>query len=155
MDSPNSNESSNVEQMDVTESLNKDVSNIDNPDETQETQFLEKMTRKVYECSSCKERFTNTDSLNVHSKLHFTDDRAQLSQNSLKQKNQEDSTDNSNVVLREKFPDVFKRILKVVLEKVDINDYKKEEMFNNGLNEYIKEDYTKSTESVNQKRGKT
>lgn len=41
METPNSNESSNVEQMDVSESVNKDVSNIDNPEQTQETQSLE------------------------------------------------------------------------------------------------------------------
>ena len=156
MDTPNSNESSNVEQMDVSESVNKDVSNIDNPEQTQETQSLEKMTRKVYECSSCKERFTNTDNLNAHSKLHFTDDRTQLLQHSLKQNSQEDFIDNSNVALRDKFPNVFERILKVVLEKVDINDYKKQEMLNNGLKKYIKAgDSTNSAESVNQKRGKT
>ena len=111
MDTPNSNESTNVEQMDVSESVNKDVSNIDNSEQTQETQFLEKMTRKVYECSSCKERFTNTDSLNIHSKLHFTDDRAQSSQHSLKKNSQEDFIDNSNVVLRDTFPNVFAFIL--------------------------------------------
>ena len=156
MVTPNSKESSNVEQMDVSESVNKEVSNIDNPEQTQETQFLEKMTRKVYECSSCKERFANTDSLNVHSKLHFTDDRDQLSQHSLNENSQEDFIDNSNVVLRDKFPNVFERILKVVLEKVDFNDYKKQEMLNNGLKEYIKAgDSTKSATSVNQKRGKT
>ena len=154
MDTTNSNGSCNVEQMDISESLNKDVSNIDNPEQTQETQFLEKMTRKVYECSSCKERFTNTDSSNDHSELHFTDDKDQLSQHSIKQNSPEDFIDNSNV-LRDKFPNVFERTLKVVLEKLDINDYKKQEMLNNGLKEYIKTGgSTTSAESVNQKRGK-
>lgn len=91
--------------------------------------------------------------MNVHSKLHFTDDRTQLLQHSLKQNSQEDFIDNSNVALRDKFPNVFERILKVVLEKVDINDYKKQEMLNNGLKKYIKAgDSTNSAESVNQKR---
>ena len=88
--------------------------------------------------------------------MHFTDDRTQLLQHSLKQNSQEDFIDNSNVALRDKFPNVFERILKVVLEKVDINDYKKQEMLHKGLKKYIKAgDSTNSAESVNQKRGKT
>ena len=91
------------------------------PKTTHEIKFLEKMSRKLYECTSCKERFSNTESLQIHSNVHLTDEV--LFSHHTENENSLPCNDDIIHNLRERFPTVFERKLKIELEKIDPNEH--------------------------------
>ena len=91
------------------------------PKTTHEIKFLEKMSRKLYECTSCKERFCNTESLEIHSNVHLSDEV--LFSNHTENQNSLPCNDDIIHNLRQKFPTVFERNLKIEIEKIDPKEH--------------------------------
>ena len=92
------------------------------PKTTHEIKFLEKMSRKLYECTSCKERFCNTESLQIHSNVHLSDEV--LFSNHTENQNSLPCNDDALIHnLRQKFPTVFERKLKIEIEKIDPKEH--------------------------------
>ena len=91
------------------------------PKTTHEIKFLEKMSRKLYECTSCKERFSNTESLQIHSNVHLTDEV--LFSHHTENENSLPCNDDIIHNLRQKFPTVFERNLKIEIEKIDPKEH--------------------------------
>ena len=91
------------------------------PKTTHEIKFLEKMSRKLYECTSCKERFSNTESLQIHSNVHLSDEV--LSSHHTENQNSRPCNNDIDHSLRQRFPTVFKRKLKIELKKIDPKEH--------------------------------
>ena len=88
------------------------------PKTTHEIKFLEKMSRKLYECTSCKERFSNTESLQIHSNVHLSDEV--LSSHHTENQNSRQCNNDIDHNLRQRFPTVFERKLKIELKKINL-----------------------------------
>ena len=100
---------------------------IKTPEKTQDVQFLEKMSRKLYECTDCQETFPSTESLKTHADMHLNGERNNsLSEQSENKINQKGSTDSQSAYLRDKFPTLFSRRVLIKLEKVDAKEIEKE-----------------------------
>ena len=91
------------------------------PKTTHEIKFLEKMSRKLYECTSCKERFSNTESLQIHSNVHLSDEV--LSSHHTENQNSRPCNNDIDHSLRQRFPTVFERKLKIKLKKIDPKEH--------------------------------
>ena len=84
------------------------------------TDILEKMTRRLFECSYCKERFPNVEVLKKHTQMHLGEEDDPLS---TMPSCQEDSSGynhtEENIDLCKEHPGIFKKTARVCLERVD------------------------------------
>ena len=98
-----------------------DSSNDKSPTEEKSFDILEKMTRRLYECSYCKERFSCTESLKSHTEVHLSEEERDDMSSAIKaqESQSECNQTKANTDLREKFPEIFSRKARIYLERVD------------------------------------
>lgn len=79
------------------------------------------MTRRLFECPYCKERFSSTEVLQKHTQMHLSEqDEDPLSTMSLGQEgSSEYNHTKENIDLWKEHPDIFKKTARVCLERVD------------------------------------
>ena len=82
------------------------------------------MTRRLFECPYCKERFSSTEALQKHSQMHLSEqDEDPLSNmSSGKEGSSEYNHTKENVDLQKEHPDIFKKTVRVCLERVDTRE---------------------------------
>ena len=81
------------------------------------------MTRRVYECSYCKERFSTPEGLNSHTQMHFNGTNQECaSSSSIKNANDNNHVE-QNENFREEFPFIYKRTVRICLERVEETDH--------------------------------
>lgn len=104
------------------------MSNGDDKDDSTTKQksidILEKMTRRLYECPYCKETFPSTEILKSHVEIHLSEeDTENISIISTKEEsNNEFITTETDVDFHNEFPDVFKKTVRISLERVVVKE---------------------------------
>ena len=88
--------------------------------------ILEKMTRRLFECPYCKERFPSTELLKSHVEIHLSEeDTPNISNISSKEKSHSESnTTKTDVDFHKEFPDVYKKTVRICLERVSTTEDK-------------------------------
>ena len=96
------------------------VQSSDNMYTASSNDVLEKMTRRLYECNYCTERFSNTEALRTHSAAHLKEDRVPPPQNKMVEtdllKGEDNGNDNQECVGK------LDKVLQIYLKRVDDDD---------------------------------
>ena len=84
------------------------------------------MTRRLYECPYCKERFPSTETLKKHVEIHLSDeDTCNISiLSTIEESHSAPSSTTTDVDFHKEFPDVFKKTARICLERVHVTDDK-------------------------------
>ena len=106
------------------------LSNGDDKDDSGTEQksidILEKMTRRLYECPYCKERFPSTEILKSHVEIHLSEEETGNISNisSREEFHNESITTKTDVDFHKEFPDVYKKTVRICLERVGVTENK-------------------------------
>ena len=92
------------------------------PDEQSSVDVLEKMTRRLFECSYCNERFPSTQILEEHTQMHLDKTDENMSDFDSKQKSYSLSNIPKDMNFPNEHPDILKRVVRICLKRVDTTD---------------------------------